>query len=144
MKMLIKLALINIICFASALSQTGKISVQISGFKTNKGLLRIVLFNQSQGFPSDYTYGLIIKSYPIDSTFISTTFDTLAYGDYAVSVLHDENQNEILDTNIFGMPKEGYGVSNNVNPRLRAPRFDEARFTLKEAQKNIEIILHYR
>jgi uncharacterized protein (DUF2141 family) len=30
-------------------------------------------------------------------------------GKYAIAVIHDENCNGKLDTNMFGIPKEGYG-----------------------------------
>jgi uncharacterized protein (DUF2141 family) len=33
-----------------------------------------------------------------------------------------------VDTNFVGMPTEQWGVSRNVRPTLRAPRFDEASF----------------
>jgi uncharacterized protein (DUF2141 family) len=32
-----------------------------------------------------------------------------------------------LDSYFFGMPKEGWGVSNDPRPRFRAPRFSEGR-----------------
>jgi uncharacterized protein (DUF2141 family) len=48
-------------------------------------------------------------------------------GSYAVAAFHDENSNGKLDANFLGVPREGYGVSNDVRPRFRAPRFSEAR-----------------
>jgi uncharacterized protein (DUF2141 family) len=57
------------------------------------------------------------------------TFD-LEPGTYAVAVHHDANANGKLDTNFLGIPKEGYGVSNDARPKLRAPQFDEAKLTI--------------
>ncbi len=48
-------------------------------------------------------------------------------GTYAVAVHHDANSNGKVDTNFLGIPREGYGVSNDPRPRFRAPRFEEAR-----------------
>lgn len=48
-------------------------------------------------------------------------------GAYAVAVHHDANSNGKVDSNFLGIPKEGYGVSNDPRPRFRAPRFSEAR-----------------
>jgi uncharacterized protein (DUF2141 family) len=127
-----------------ALSQPGKIFLEISGFKNNQGLVRIVLFDQSKGFPSEYQYGILLKSQPVDSSIIFVTFDSISYGTYAVSVLHDENKNGKMDTNFLGIPKEGYGVSNNVNPGMRAPRFEEALFLLKNPIRKLKIAIHYR
>ncbi|TDK29111.1 DUF2141 domain-containing protein [Luteimonas terrae] len=55
------------------------------------------------------------------------TFDGVPAGRYALMVIHDENGNGTLDTNLVGMPVEGYGFSNN--PRVtRKPTFEEAAF----------------
>ncbi len=54
------------------------------------------------------------------------TFDAPP-GEYAVAVHHDANANGRVDANAFGMPREGYAVSNDPRPRFRAPRFAESR-----------------
>lgn len=144
MKSIIKNHIIILLFSSLVFSQTGKIVVQIIGFKNNKGIARIVLFDQKKGFPSEHIYGLVSKSVFIDSSFITVALDSLFYGEYALSVLHDENNNGKMDTNFLGIPKEGYGVSNNVNPKMHAPRFDDALFSLRKPLKKVEIILHYR
>ena len=48
-------------------------------------------------------------------------------GDYVISIFHDENDNNELDTGLFGIPKEPYGFSNNLD-RMRPPSFEEATF----------------
>jgi len=42
-----------------------------------------------------------------------------------------------------GMPKEGYGASNNPKKKKRAPTFDEAKFFLNSSEQAIEITLIY-
>lgn len=140
---------INIIVFIILLesmtyAQSGRIVVEIGVFRNTKGLARISLFNQSKGFPSEHKYCLISKSIKLDTTVIAVEFDSLTFGDYALSVLHDENENGKIDTNIFGIPKEGYGVSNNVNPKMRAPYFKEAVFKLGKFEKKLKVALYYR
>lgn len=61
---------------------------------------------------------------------ISVTFENVEPGNYAVMVLHDENDNERMDME-GGMPKESYGMSNN--PMLYGPpTFADAKFELTE------------
>jgi len=55
----------------------------------------------------------------------------LAPGDYAISLVHDENGNGKLDKNLFGIPTEGVGFSQNPKlsfgpPTYAATRFDVA------------------
>ena len=40
----------------------------------------------------------------------------------------------VADTNLLGMPTEGVGVSNNGMPRMSAPTFEAARFTVAGGQ----------
>lgn len=50
-------------------------------------------------------------------------------GEYALSVIHDENDNGRLDT-ILKVPREGFGFSRNPAIRMGPPRFDETRFEI--------------
>ena len=73
---------------------------------------------------------------PVASTKDSVTGETvrvifanLEAGDYAVMLFHDANSNGELDSNMLGIPSEGYGFSNNVG-RFGKPDFEEAMFTV--------------
>ena len=53
----------------------------------------------------------------------------LPEGEYAILLYHDENANGKLDKNVFGMPKERYGFSNNeFGPHGSKPTFEKALF----------------
>jgi uncharacterized protein (DUF2141 family) len=64
-------------------------------------------------------------------------FTDLRPGAYAVSVSHDLNGNRKTDTNFLGIPREDWGVSNNVRPTLRAPTFDEAKIDVQAERVTI-------
>ena len=65
-------------------------------------------------------------------------FKNLKKGDYAVSLFHDENDNKIMDTKIFGIPKEPYGFSNDATGFMGPPKFKDAKFNL-DTDKTITI-----
>jgi uncharacterized protein (DUF2141 family) len=67
-------------------------------------------------------------------------FPELAPGDYAVKLYHDENRNGELDSNMLGIPSEGYGFSRYTQ-ELGEPGFEDARFTVK-GDTRIEITLN--
>jgi uncharacterized protein (DUF2141 family) len=71
------------------------------------------------------------------------TLKNLPRGVYAVSVFHDENMNGRLDKNVLGIPKEGYGASNNPRKSMGPPKFAEAKFQLDQPEKVLEIKLLY-
>jgi uncharacterized protein (DUF2141 family) len=50
--------------------------------------------------------------------------------------------NQKLDKNFVGVPKEGYGASNNPKKKMGPPTFEEANFQLNGTQ-SLEIKLSY-
>ena len=50
-------------------------------------------------------------------------------GRYALTLFHDENNNQRLDT-MLGIPREGFGFSRNPTIRFGAPRFEQVSIDL--------------
>jgi uncharacterized protein (DUF2141 family) len=72
---------------------------------------------------------------------IDIPFDNVPSGTYAIAVFLDKNGNGKIDTNMFGIPKEKYGFSNNKYPLTRAATFDESKFQVAEKEQTISIRL---
>jgi uncharacterized protein (DUF2141 family) len=70
---------------------------------------------------------------------VSYTFKDLEKGTYAIKLFHDVNNNGKMDTNMFGIPQEGYGFSNNVG-KFGEPDFIDAAFAV-DGISAIEIIV---
>lgn len=68
----------------------------------------------------------------IDNNQCVILFDSIALGKYTITYFHDENKNNELDTNIMGIPKEGYGFSNNASGKYGPPPIEERIFTVSE------------
>ncbi|MFQ5784859.1 MAG: DUF2141 domain-containing protein [Alphaproteobacteria bacterium] len=64
-------------------------------------------------------------------------------GVYAVTVYHDENGNRDFDKSWFGIPEEGYGISNNPKIVLAPPDFSDAEFKAMNGRTRIDINVHY-
>ncbi len=58
-------------------------------------------------------------------------------GKYSFKYFHDANDNKKLDTNWIGIPKEGFGFSNNAKIKFGPPNFKE---TIFEVQSDTTII----
>jgi uncharacterized protein (DUF2141 family) len=124
---------------------TGTLTVRVTGARNTKGKIGVTLFQDAQGFPDDTSKAVRQQGVEIDPNTKSAqvTFKDVPQGIFAVSVLHDENGNGKMDKNFVGMPKEGYGASNNPKKKKRAPTFDEAKFSLNTSEQAIEITLIY-
>ena len=109
----------------------GDINVIITELRNADGEVLISLYNTAEGFPRDR--GTIIRSaaVPADASGqVTTVFEDLPFGDYAIAVLHDEDLSRDMSFGRFHLPKEGYCFSNNVKVRFKAPKFEKAKFTL--------------
>jgi uncharacterized protein (DUF2141 family) len=69
-------------------------------------------------------------------------FEDLPAGTYAISIHHDENANGKFDTSL-GMPKEGYGMSNNPKIGLSMPKWAACKFDVATGEQTIEIKAKY-
>lgn len=69
---------------------------------------------------------------------ITTTFTNVLPGTYAIMALHDANDNEQMDFQDNGMPKESYGMSNNVMS-FGPPQFSDAKFEVADKDLDINI-----
>ncbi len=123
---------------------TDKLTVRVTGARNAKGKIIVYLFRDPQGFPTDTSKIIRQQSVNIDPNTMTAlvVFKDLPPGMFAVTVLHDENDNGKMDTNFLGIPTEGYGASKDPN-KMRAPTFDEARFLLNAAEQTVNVKLRY-
>ncbi|MGA7157245.1 MAG: DUF2141 domain-containing protein [Acidobacteriaceae bacterium] len=104
---------------------TCNLVIHIDGFRNQKGDAGISVFNSPEGWPEDNNKAFLHGPYPFTGTSTTITVQ-VPPGHYAVAALHDENSNHKLDRNMFGIPKEGFGFTNNPKVFLSAPSFDTA------------------
>jgi uncharacterized protein (DUF2141 family) len=120
----------NNVLFAEA--NKGKIIMQVNGFKNSTGTARILIFSAKEAkyFPADQSKAYAKHVVPIKNNKVSFTFENLPYGDYAISVHHDEDNNGKVNTNFFGIPNEGLGGSNDAKGFFGPPSFEKAKVML--------------
>lgn len=63
-------------------------------------------------------------------------------GSYAIVAMHDENGNGKLDSNLVGMPTEGYGTSKSARGTF-GPKYEDARFDYEGGSVAMPITLTY-
>lgn len=135
--------IILIICSSFITLNQGTISIEVKGLRSNKGFVLVSLFDKEESFPKDASQAVGKAKVKIINGTARVKFNTLAYGNYAAAVLHDENGNLEMDFNFLGMPKEGYGFSNDAKANFGPPSYGKAMFDLQEAEKTIVININY-
>ena len=68
----------------------------------------------------------------------TVTFTNVVPGTYGITLFHDKNGNKQMDFEPNGMPKEMYGVSNNVMS-YGPPQWNDAKFEVSSESLELEI-----
>jgi uncharacterized protein (DUF2141 family) len=106
------------------------------------GELAYLVFDSPSGFPGDREKAIRHGFLPIPAGAQMMHINTdMPPGTYAVSVYEDRNGNHKLDANIFGIPREPVGASNNPHSRMGPPHFNECSFNVGAVAQTITISL---
>ncbi len=124
-----------------SISAAMELEISAVGLRNTKGNILVVLYRDAETFlKKDFFRYLVI---PASGQPPTGVIREIPEGEYAIAILHDENNNNKMDKRFF-MPREGFGFSNNVKVRVRAPSFGDTKFTVNSERTRLEIELQYR
>ena len=113
-------------------SYAQQIDFQIKGINDSNGKLYVQLFKGEDNYQQGKAAAATIV--PATGEMATVTFQNIEPGEYALRFFHDENDNGEMETNLFGMPSEGYGFSNNAKPNFGPVSYDEIKFSVAESE----------
>lgn len=125
-----------------AVNAENALDIEVVGLRNDSGQVGCSLFNDPVAYPRDGTKVLSHVWAQIRSGKAVCEFVGLKPGPYAAVVYHDENGDREFNMNAFGMPREGYGFSNDAAALFGPPTFDAASFNY--AGKKLYLILNIR
>lgn len=105
------------------LSAQSMITVKITDLRNNEGVISLELLDENKEIVKKVTNEIVDKKCII-------VLDSLQNARYAIRFIHDENLNGEMDTNWLGIPKEGYGFSNDAYGFFGPKDFEEWLFEL--------------
>jgi uncharacterized protein (DUF2141 family) len=115
----------------NAFSQS-RVVADISNLKNNKGVCRACLFNNPASFKGETGDPFQCVAVVIKNLSAQAVFNNVPAGTFAMFVFHDANSNNKMDINFLGIPKEGYGASNNKLPFASAPAYNDNKFVVAD------------
>lgn len=113
----------------------------IDGISEAQGCIQICLVSDEALFLKECTWheSILVSG----KERLQHRFENLPPGQYAISLFHDLNQNQILDKrSILPIPKEPFGFSNNPPVTFGPPRFTDCLFELN--QTNLKLTIRLR
>lgn len=123
----------KMVCFmtlAASLAEAEDVTIKVEGVKDKVGKVAALLFAEADGFPNETAKAAHKIQVDAKPGTTEIKLSGLKPGRYAVCVIHDENQNALLDRNFLGIPKEGVAISNGI--RREKPTFEKAVIEIKE------------
>lgn len=119
--------------------------VEMRGFRSDKGKALVAVFTSKDGFPDHPKKAARRVQVDIKKGAAVAVISDLPPGTYAVAVLHDEDGDREMKTGLFGIPKEGYGASQDARGRFGPPSFGDAKFEIRAGRRvttRIKMVYH--
>ncbi|MCY3829023.1 MAG: DUF2141 domain-containing protein [Rhodospirillaceae bacterium] len=115
-------------------AQAAELTVAVTGVNSGKGRIYVALHRATAGVKFPDMKGAVAGAWrTARKGGFSVTFTGLEPGRYAVNGFHDANGNGDLDTNLLGIPTEGYGFGNGATGTFGPASFDASSIALKDA-----------
>ncbi len=126
---------------AQGIAQNGTLQIVVSNIAIKTGVVRIAVYSAEAGFMNEKRAFITqIRAVEQNNT-LTFEFPRLPYGNYAVAVHHDLNNNSQMDKNLLGIPQEPYAFGNNLAGKWRCPRFGETQIRFAEVRKTLYLKL---
>ncbi len=122
-------------------ASANELTVAVSGLRSLEGVVHIAVYDREDAFPSRQALAGTAVEPAGDG--VLAVFSDLPEGRYAVAVFHDENANGRFDRGPFGLPREGFGFSNDAPVLFGPPSFRQAAVALPEEGKTINVRMRY-
>lgn len=126
----------------AAPAPAGVLSIRMHGFRNADGQVLVAVFRGADGFPGDPNKAWKTAVAKVSNGRARVDL-AVPPGEYAFALVHDENGNNAMDTTWVGIPKEGYGTSNNAKGRFGPPKYRDAKFSVAEAGVVQQIAIVY-
>ena len=141
MKAAALIALATIMPAAPALA--GDVVITVTDLRSTKGVVRACMTTRADIFPKCIKDPAAHRTVVPAGKTIEIRFTGVKPGDYAIALLHDENNNGKADRALGMAPKEGYGFSRDAPVKLAPPKFSDAVFKLGEGLSRFTIKMRY-
>jgi uncharacterized protein (DUF2141 family) len=126
----------------TAAAEASDLDVELRGLRNLRGIVHVCLTREATHFPDCAGDPRAVRRSIPASQAARFDIPDLAPGNYALSVIHDENGNGRLDT-MLGIPREGFGFSRNPRIRMGPPRFAETVFPVTGTRVSMAVVLKY-
>ena len=115
-------------------ARAAELTIAVSGVNSAEGRVYVTLHRAAAGVKFPDMKGAVAGAWrKAKKGGFSISFAGLEPGRYAVNGFHDSDGDGKIDTNLLGIPTEGYGFGNGAAGGFGPPDFDASSIDVKEA-----------
>ncbi len=127
----------------SAPAHAGEVVITITDMRSAKGVVRACMTTEKSVFPKCRKDPSAHRTVVPAGKNVTIRFTDVEPGNYAIALLHDENDNGKADRALGMMPKEGFGFSRDAKVRMGPPKFKDAVFEHGSEKQSMNIRMRY-
>lgn len=143
MKRLAALALGAATLAAASPASAGSVTITVTDLRNTDGVVRACMTTREDVFPrcirDPKSHRTVVRA----ANSLTIRFDNVEPGEYAIALLHDENEDGKANRVLGMAPKEGYGFSRDAPVRMAPPDWDDAVFTVGPGNQRMTIKMRY-
>ncbi len=143
MKRLAMLAVGAGLASAAAPAAAGTITITVTDLRNTDGVIRACMTTVESVFPrcvrDPNSHRTVVRA----GNNVTIRFTNVEPGDYAIALLHDENEDGKANRVLGMAPREGYGFSRDAPVRMAPPDWDDAVFSVGSASQSVTIKMRY-
>lgn len=128
---------------AASPALAGEVVITVTDLRSTKGVVRACMTTREDIFPKCIKDPGSHRTVVPAGEKVEIRFTGVKPGDYAIALLHDENNNGKADRAMGMMPKEGYGFSRDAPVKMAPPKFRDAVFAQGEGTSRLTIKMRY-
>ncbi|TFI58607.1 DUF2141 domain-containing protein [Sphingomonas parva] len=120
-----------------------RLLVTVEGVRAAEGLIAVTLYADDPKRFLAKRGALYVGRVPARQGRTRVCIHLPSTGIYGLAVYHDADGDRGFDRNALGLPKEGYGFSNNAPTVFGLPRFGAVRFSVPHSGFETRVTLRY-
>lgn len=118
----------------------GEVTVELAGVQARGGTLYASLRTRGEFMRPGAGYG--VKAAAPKAGVLRLTIPNVAPGEYALSVMHDANDDKRMNMSPQFIPLEGWAMSNG-DALMGPPTFDQVKVSVPAAGSTVRAKVHY-
>ena len=120
-----------------------EVVITVTNLRSSEGVVRACMTTNKDVFPRCRKDPASHRTVVPAGKTVTIRFTGVEPGDYAIALLHDENDNGKADRTLGMIPREGYGFSRDAKVRMGPPKFRDAVFKHGSEKQSLTIKMRY-